>query len=537
MSIARLMQQAAAGVPTGDVWTDPDLANASYDSVSFSVAGQETSSFDCFFKPDGTKMYITGTISDSVHEYNLSSAWDVSTASFVQSFSVSSQASAPSGLFFKPDGTKMYITGTSSDSVHEYNLSSAWDVSTASFVQSFSVSLQEKAPTGVVFKPDGSKMYIIGSVGDEVNEYDLSTAWDVSTASYVQTFSVASQETNPRSLAFNPDGTKLFVIGSVTDAIYEYALSAAWDISTASYSGVSFSVSSQETNPQGLSFKSDGSKMYVLGLTNNTIYQYSTVTPAAPSWTDPDLANASYDSVSFSVATEDGTPRGLFIGDNGTSLYFCGDVGNEINQYSLSTAWDISTASYVQNFSVASQETNPSSIYFRPDGEMMYITGFNGDEVNQYSLSTAWDISSASYVQNFSVATQETVPNGIFFKHDGTVMYVSGSAGDAINQYSLSTAWDISTASYVQNFSVAISGPIDLFLGPDGDVLFLNDSSTDSVYKYLLSTPWDISTASSSGSFSVASQDASPTGLFFKSDGSKMYIVGAGTDTIYQYST
>jgi hypothetical protein len=88
----------------------------------------------------------------------------------------------------------------------------------------------------------------------------------------------------------------------------------------------------------------------------------------------------------------------------------------------------------------------------------MYVIGNSGDDVNEYDLSTAWDITTASYLQNFSVATQETNPQGLFFKPDGTKMYVIGSSGDDVNEYDLSTAWDISTASYLQNFSVACSG-------------------------------------------------------------------------------
>jgi hypothetical protein len=41
-------------------------------------------------------------------------------------------------------------------------------------------------------------MYVIGSTGDDVNEYDLSSAWDVSSASFLQTKSVAAQDTNPQ---------------------------------------------------------------------------------------------------------------------------------------------------------------------------------------------------------------------------------------------------------------------------------------------------------------------------------------------------
>ena len=277
MSIARLMQQAAAGVPTGggDVWTDPDLANASYDSVSFSVATEELTPEGLFFKPDGTKMYVAGDSGNDVGEYDLGTAWDISTASFLQRFSVSGQDTNPQGLFFKPDGFKLYVVGRSSDNVHEYNLSAAWDVSTASFLQSFSVATQETAPSGVFFKPDGTKMYIVGPNTDFINEYDLSAAWDISTASYAQNFSVNIQETNPSDLIFNPDGSKMYVVGKTGDDVNEYDLSTYWDISTASYLQ-NFSVASQDTNPTGVFFKSDGSKMYIVGTSNDTIYQYST---------------------------------------------------------------------------------------------------------------------------------------------------------------------------------------------------------------------------------------------------------------------
>ena len=263
------------GTGGGDVWTDPDLANASYDSVSFSVATEESAPRDVTFKPDGAKMYVVGSGGDEVNEYDLSTAWDISTSSYLQNFSVSAQDTAPTGIFFKPDGTKIYILGSTGDDVNEYDLSTAWDISTASYVQNFSVSTEESIPDKVVFKPDGTKMYVIGYNGDEVNEYDLSAAWDVSTASYLQNFSVAAQDTVPRGLFFNPDGTKMYIAGQSGAAVHEYELSTAWDISTASYVQ-NFSVSAQDTAPQSVFFKSDGSKMYVVGLLSDTIYQYST---------------------------------------------------------------------------------------------------------------------------------------------------------------------------------------------------------------------------------------------------------------------
>jgi len=279
MSLARMMQMAAAGSagagPEPSGWTDPDLANASYDSVSFSVAGQETNPSDLFFKPDGTKAYLLGASGDDVNEYSLSTAWDISTASYVQNFRVAAQDTLPRGLFFKTDGTKMYVLGFLGQDINEYDLSTAWDVSTASFIQLFSVATEETGPTGLSFKPDGTKVYVLGNSGDDVNEYGLSTAWDISTASYLQNFSVASQEIDPQGIFVSPEGTKVYVTGSSGDDINEYTLSTAWDISSASYVQ-NFSVSAQENFPQAVFFKSDGSKMYVVGSGTDTIYQYST---------------------------------------------------------------------------------------------------------------------------------------------------------------------------------------------------------------------------------------------------------------------
>jgi hypothetical protein len=199
---------------------------------NFSVASQEGTPTGVFFKTDGTKMYILGSAGDDVNEYSLSSAWDISTASYVQNFSVAAQETLPSGLFFKSDGTKMYFVGEANDRVYEYNLSSAWDISTASFLQFFSVTTQETAPRGLFFKSDGTKMYVIGYGGDDVNEYNLSSAWDISTASYVQVYSVSAQDTDPIAVSFKDDGTKMFVMGQSNDSVFSYPISTAWNIST-----------------------------------------------------------------------------------------------------------------------------------------------------------------------------------------------------------------------------------------------------------------------------------------------------------------
>ena len=148
---------------------------------------------------------------------------------FVDSFSVSSQETQPTGLAFNSNGTKMFVIGWAGDDVNEYTLSTGFDVSTASYDSNFSVSSQESTPTDLAFNSNGTKMFVIGS-SDDVNKYTLSTGFDVSTASYDSDFKVESQESAPKGLAFNSDGTKMFVTGYHGDDVNEYTLSTGFNL-------------------------------------------------------------------------------------------------------------------------------------------------------------------------------------------------------------------------------------------------------------------------------------------------------------------
>jgi DNA-binding beta-propeller fold protein YncE len=102
-------------------------------------------------------------------------------------------------------------------------------------------------------------------------------------------------------------------------------------------------------------------------------------------------------------------------------------TGQDVIEYDLSTGFDISSAVYSQNFSVAAQETAPSGMAFNNNGTKMFITGATGDDVNEYTLETGFDVSTAYFVDSFSVASQDTYPTGIAFNNDGSKMYIVGN--------------------------------------------------------------------------------------------------------------
>jgi sugar lactone lactonase YvrE len=268
------------------------LSSAAYDSKSFSIASQSTGTRGLAFKSDGTKMFVVATGNSSVYQYSLSTAWDVSTASYDSvSFSIATQDTATSDVNFKSDGTVMYVIGDNNDTIYQYTLSTAWDLSTASYASiSFSLASQETQPEGVVFKTDGTKMFIVGGT-EYVHEYALSTAWDVSTASYTAEIAVTEETITATGLDISSDGTTMFVIGFGQDTIFKYTLSTAWDITSATYDSESFSAASQEATPYGLRTGNNGTKTYIVGNSNNTVYQYSTATTIQIATFDCENAN------------------------------------------------------------------------------------------------------------------------------------------------------------------------------------------------------------------------------------------------------
>ena len=244
------------------------------------VTGFDSARVGLFLKPDGTKLFVMSTGEDSIFEYNVSTAWDISTATFgspIPFFDISSEDLFPDNPFFKPDGTKMYFLGRgASDSVHEYDLSVAWDVTSASLLQSKSIAAQDTTAFGVFFKPDGTKMYHTGINSDKFYEYDLSIAWDISTATLFQDRSYLSEDTDVRVITFNPDGTKMFAVGTISNKAHEYNVGTPWDINTISVVQ-EFSFANEGTVPQGLIFKPDGTRMYTIISSNQRIYQYDLV--------------------------------------------------------------------------------------------------------------------------------------------------------------------------------------------------------------------------------------------------------------------
>lgn len=255
----------------------------------------------------------------------------------------------------------------------------------------------------------------------------------------------------------------------------------------------------------------------------------------------PDISTASF--VRFDTVVAGNDVRGVFFKPDGTKIYTC-ELGDYIREATLSTAWDISTHGSA-NHTLTTDQThngNPAGLFIGNDGAELYVTEIStGDYVVQYTMSTAWDLSTASYTRKFDVSTQETNPRGVSFSEDGTLMFINGSNSD-INKYTLSTAWDISTANYSQtssSYNSLTTSALNMLMKPDGTRFYLVDNINDKIHQWNMTTAYDITSdigVTSDDEFSTASQETTPWSMYISPNGDHLYVGGGQGNGIDQYS-
>jgi hypothetical protein len=169
------------------------------------------------------------------------------------------------GFYLSSNGIYLYTASfTGVNQIKQYTFSNGWEVSTISLTYQLDVSADFNYTTGVEFKPDGTLMYVSGGVGlsYKIVTYQLSSAWDLSTATKINQITIAS----PGGLRFKSDGTSVFILDfSNPDIIREYSIGTPWDITTRSGSSVSslnITTPTGDNNILGFTFNSDGTKLF-----------------------------------------------------------------------------------------------------------------------------------------------------------------------------------------------------------------------------------------------------------------------------------
>jgi hypothetical protein len=228
------------------------------------------------FGAAGTKLFeiAEGSGSGVISESTLSTAFDLSTASFTQS--INSQDTEIQSIAFSDDGTQMFVAHQNSDQIFESSLSTAFDLSTASLSTTFDT--QTGFVRGVLFSPDGTRFYesgIVSASSTKIFQFEVSNPFDLSTATL--TGSIESNGGQPSGLAISPDGTRFFEIGPGEDELTLRFLSDPFDITTAT---LHQTISKPDTaNFTDVAFNTEGTKLFTLSNGTNEIIEATSQGP------------------------------------------------------------------------------------------------------------------------------------------------------------------------------------------------------------------------------------------------------------------
>ena len=531
---------AFSGLKEFDLETDWDIGTVKgvNEDNEFQFHG-EVNPGGLYVKSDGTVAWMSYDFVDygaGVVEYKFIDSWQASTIIHSGVFAdIQSYNGGVVGIYFSSDGTKFYSVSNVNDTVIQFTLSTAWDIRTASYYATLSVAAQETVPEAITFKPDGTELYIAGATGDDVNQYTLSTPWDISTATFT---AVSTQKiaTDVYGIEFNDTGTVLNTTRNA-DLITPHALTTAWDITTLQAAGTSANIVTGETTPRNMRFKDDGTAMYVIGATQDKILKWNLSTP----YDVTSIASANYDSA---ATYSDVIIEGGFVDSDQQYLFVCDNTNGGILRFGTEEAGNLSSKKAdrdkTQYFDCSAQSTSPANVQFSTDGTKMYVLEQAAD-LYQYNLSTAWDITTASYIQTIDLDVQDANTFGFCFKHDGTILYTIGRSNE-INWYNLSTPWDISTAVADAN-----SGTVKLldynwhsiWISYDGTKLYVSGETYSFVQQFELTTPYDPTSIKWHGYQVTWTYYAAINmkGLNVSRDGTKLFMFNGGTTTgIHNYT-
>jgi sugar lactone lactonase YvrE len=245
------------------------------------------------------------------------------------------------------------------------------------------------------------------------------------------------------------------------------------------------------SNNNGMTMSPDGTKIYAVnhngsaeGFTNDAITQFNLSTPYDLTTMSGRIGSSP--SLNSFPSFSDSSPQAAFFSPDGLNLYVSGGSSLRVFRYTLSTAYEVSTATAHSSF--ASGLTSLTSLSFSQDGTKMFLVG-TGSFIRRFTLSTAWDINTATN-DSMSLA----ISGGqIFFRTDGTSFFTFNGR---INKYILGTPWDLSSfvllESSIELSTLTFVFPGGIYISPDGFNFFMSNYTGAPVKRFELAKPFRV---------------------------------------------
>ena len=247
--------------------------------------------------------------------------------------------------------------------------------------------------------------------------------------------------------------------------------------------------------------------------------------------------------------------RGINFKPDGTIMYITNrDPNNsnkaQVTQYSLSTPFDISTATKTSQTNLVHKGNAavffPHAIEFKPDGTKMFLASNNSQtSIYQYNLTTPWDSSTVVFEKRFQIGNStESSLRTLSFKPDGTRMFTGGPNQGKIRAYILANPWDLTSGVSLEAVSANLKTSSDTNFrntqfDTTGSIMYIMGNTNNNIHKYTLSTPWDVTTLSSTSTeYDTGSRFSDMRGFIFAASFTKLFVTddNGSTNTIFEYS-
>ena len=366
-------------------------------------------------------------------------------------------ATSPAGIFFRPNGTRFWTVDNDSDTIIQWNLSTAW-TGTLSYSYQFSVSGQTGSPQDIAVPAPGNYIFICES--NTVYRYTLGNgAYNLgASTSHSQTYGPATAN-GGNGIEFSDDGTKMFIVDSTTNIKY-HTLSTAYDLSTASFVG-NYPIAGMLNSNAAIRFKDGGRRLFVLR-TNGDMREWSLVTPY-------DITNASNITYvgSVSMSLPDSTTYGMDMDPSGLYLYTCGSnarfysatIGSGVSipsgYHAAYTTSSTDSTYWVDINSMTVDETeNDGDIYYcvSTDDRVIWKVAHNTDGIRSIvkNNSGTWQYNSNSTYGS------ETWTNGSDNEELATIQEAMSISQNRMNKAQLEAVSDANQFSLGNDLDLAI---------------------------------------------------------------------------------
>ena len=224
--------------------------------------------------------------------------------------------------------------------------------------------------------------------------------------------------------------------------------------------------------------------------------------------------------------------RSIHFNSAGTKMYAVGNSGNT-HQYSLSTAWLITTLSF-DNVTHNPSEISSNVIFsteISSNDENLYLLNNIQQKVYQYIMTTPGDLSTAPSTANYIKSITRSYSR--ITANTGTNFTFSDFAGASnLRNYTLSTSYRISTLTETSTDTKAINNA-EFDYGTSGEYLYV--SIGDSLQQFDIDIPY---IGTSAGNKQTDDLNGHAGGGYFitvEDNSSRVYFINPSDLKVYQY--